>query len=187
MESNNRRNVFAHDNIDYLLGSIIVTYPFPIIVLSTLSQGLLCIYIRDVGYWICRSLWIGLPPSCIRDDKWTLGESLTHSQSDNMYEHVRRLWKPCDTMENDKKWKRHNRRDDERLLSGWGLENWNVCTLLAAQIINLARVGQNKHWSPHRISSLCISRESLGRQTMKINAVFVFSTLFISLTQRSKT
>ena len=105
---------------------------------------LLCIYIRDVGYWICGSLWIGLPPSWIRDDKWTLGESLTHSQLDNMYEHVRRLWKPCDTMENDKKWKRHNRRDDERLLSGWGLETWNICTLLAAQIINLARVGKNK-------------------------------------------
>ena len=31
MESNNRRNVFAHDDIDYLLGSIIVTYPFPIL------------------------------------------------------------------------------------------------------------------------------------------------------------
>ena len=105
---------------------------------------LLCIYIRDVGYWICGSLWIGLPPSWIRDDKWTLGDSLTHSQLDNMYEHVRRLWKPCDTMENDKKWKRHNRRDDERLLSGWGLETWNICTLLAAQIINLARVGKNK-------------------------------------------
>ena len=29
--------------------------------------------------------------SWIRDDKWTLGESLTHSQLDNMYEHVRRL------------------------------------------------------------------------------------------------
>ena len=34
---------------------------------------------------------------------------------------------------------------------------------------------------------LCVSRESLGRQTMKINAVFVFSTLFISLTQKNKT
>ena len=96
---------------------------------------------RLLNLW---ELWIGLPPSWIRDDKWTLGKSLTHSQLDNMYEHVRRLWKPCDTMENDKKWKRHNRRDDERLLSGWGLETWNICTLLAAQIINLARVGQNK-------------------------------------------
>ena len=38
MQSNNRRNVFAHDDIDYLLGSIIVTYPFSIIVLSKLFR-----------------------------------------------------------------------------------------------------------------------------------------------------
>ena len=41
-------------------------------------------------------------------------------------------------MENDRQWKRHNRGDDERLLSGWGLETWKVSTLSAAQTINLA-------------------------------------------------
>ena len=141
-------------------------------------------------------------PAAILDSqcRWTLGESLIHSQSDNrkslnldieglvsnkmhrlcrrdlegalsfyscycdertQYEHIRRHSKSCDNMENGRQWKRHNRRVDERLLSGWGLETWNVSTLSAARIINLARAGQNKHWSPRRICSPYISRESL--------------------------
>ena len=48
---------------------------------KTLSQGLLCIYIQDDGYRLCGVCGIGLPPSWIQ---WTLGESLTHSQSDDV-------------------------------------------------------------------------------------------------------
>ena len=120
--------------------------------------------------------------------KWTLGESLTHSQSDNMYEHVRRRWKPCDTMENDKQWERNNRRDDERFSSGWGFETWNLSPLSAAQIIDLERAGQNKLWGPHRIFFLCISSESLEYRDKqsKSTQFFVFYTLYIFLTQRSK-
>ena len=64
-------------------------------------------------------------------------------------------------MENDRQWTRYNRRNNARLLSRRGLESWNVSTLSAAQIINLARAGPNKHWSPYKICSLGILRESL--------------------------
>ena len=33
---------------------------------------------------------------------------------------------PYDNMENDRQWKRYNQRDNGHLLSGWGLEAWNV-------------------------------------------------------------
>ena len=48
-------------------------------------------------------------------------------------------------MENDRQWKRHNLRKEALLLSGWGLETWNVTSLSAAQISNLARAGQNRN------------------------------------------
>ena len=62
-------------------------------------------------------------------------------KKDTEYQHVRRRSKPCGNTENDRQRKRHNRRDDERLLSGWGLETWHVSTPSAAQIISLARAG----------------------------------------------
>ena len=33
---------------------------------------------------------------------------------------------PYDNMENDRQWQRYNQRDNGHLLSGWGLEAWNV-------------------------------------------------------------
>ena len=48
-------------------------------------------------------------------------------------------------MENDRQLKRHNLRNEALLLSGWGLESRNVTSLSAAQLINLARAGQNKY------------------------------------------
>ena len=72
MEFNNRRNVFAHNEsqvvIDYLskhyCNLSFLNYCF----VKTLPQGLLCVHIRDGGYRLSRvRLWIGLPPSWIRN------------------------------------------------------------------------------------------------------------------------
>ena len=48
-------------------------------------------------------------------------------------------------MENDGQWKIRNLRNEALLLSGWGPETWNVTSLSAAQIGNLACAGQNKY------------------------------------------
>ena len=85
-------------------------------------------------------------------------------------------------MENDKQWKIYNQRDDTCLLSGFGLETWNVSTLSAAMIINLVRAGQNKHWSPPRICSFCISRESLeygNRQWKSTQFLYFIHCIFL--------
>ena len=55
------------------------------------------------------------------------------------FQHFRRRSKPSDNMENDRQWKRYNRRNDAHVLSGWGVEKWKFST------VNLARAGPNKH------------------------------------------
>ena len=79
MEFNNRRNVFAHDESLKLSSaislSIIVTYPFSIIVLSKLFL------IRLHPRWRLPTQ-LSLPAAILDSHcRWTLGESLTHSQS----------------------------------------------------------------------------------------------------------
>ena len=71
MEFNNRQNVFVHDESLKLSSaislSIIVTYPFSIIVLSKLFLRVFSASTSDGGYRLSRvRLWIGLPPSWIR-------------------------------------------------------------------------------------------------------------------------
>ena len=72
-----------------------------------------------------------------------------------------------------------NRRDDGPLFSGWGLETWKAICYKLKQVHLLQ--------SPKDLFSLhltCILK--IWRETTKINPVFVFFTLFISLTQISK-
>ena len=85
MESNDRRNVFAHNEsqlvIDYLSKHYSNLSFLNHCFVKTLFQGLLCVYIRDGGYSVESVNW----PAAILDSqcRWTLGESLTHSQSDD--------------------------------------------------------------------------------------------------------
>ena len=81
MEFNNRRNVFAHNESLKLSSAIslstIVTYPFLIIALSKLFPRVFSASTSEMA----AVDW----PAAILDSqcRWTLGESLTHSQSDD--------------------------------------------------------------------------------------------------------
>ena len=80
MESNNQRNAFAHNESLMLLSAIslstIVTYPFLIIVSRVFSASKSEMTASDA---VESMDW----PAAILDSqcRWTLGESLTHSQS----------------------------------------------------------------------------------------------------------
>ena len=60
-------------------------------------------------------------------------------------------------MENDRQWKIRNLRNEALLLSGWGLETWNVTSLSAAQISNLACGSKQVLKSPWDLFSLLIT------------------------------
>ena len=83
MESNDRRNVFAHNEsqlvIDYLAKHLIIFLSklFPRVFSASTSEMAATDSVESVNW-----------PAAILDSKcrWTLGESLTHSQSDDTYQ-----------------------------------------------------------------------------------------------------